>query len=79
MRERHRSLSWGGGQNLFMTGAELKTKREKLGLSQSEFAELLPVNLRTLQDWESDRRPSLPPPYFYRALRDLEVEVKRKR
>ncbi len=30
--------------------------REKTGLSQSEFAELLGVSVRTLQDWEQGRR-----------------------
>ena len=30
--------------------------REKAGLSQSEFAELLGVSVRTLQDWEQGRR-----------------------
>jgi len=30
--------------------------REKMGLSQSRFARLLGVSLRTLQDWEQGRR-----------------------
>jgi putative transcriptional regulator len=30
--------------------------RRKVGLSQSEFAELLGVSVRTLQDWEQGRR-----------------------
>lgn len=30
--------------------------RQKTGLSQSRFAELLGVSLRTLQDWEQGRR-----------------------
>ena len=30
--------------------------REKLGLSQSRFATLLGVSVRTLQDWEQGRR-----------------------
>lgn len=30
--------------------------RGKAGLSQSEFAELLGVSVRTLQDWEQGRR-----------------------
>ena len=30
--------------------------REKSGLSQSRFAELLGVSVRTLQDWEQGRR-----------------------
>lgn len=30
--------------------------RAKVGLAQSEFAKLLGVSVRTLQDWEQDRR-----------------------
>ena len=30
--------------------------REKTGLSQARFAELLGVSIRTLQDWEQGRR-----------------------
>lgn len=30
--------------------------RKKMGVSQSEFARLLRVSLRTLQDWEQGRR-----------------------
>lgn len=30
--------------------------RQKMGLSQSRFAELLGVSVRTLQDWEQGRR-----------------------
>jgi putative transcriptional regulator len=32
------------------------TVREKTGLSQSKFAELLGVSVRTLQEWEQGRR-----------------------
>jgi putative transcriptional regulator len=39
----------------------VKEIREKLGLSQSAFASLLGVSVRTLQDWEQNRRePSGP-------------------
>jgi putative transcriptional regulator len=30
--------------------------RERTGLSQARFAELLGVSIRTLQDWEQERR-----------------------
>jgi DNA-binding transcriptional regulator YiaG len=33
-----------------------RTLREKTGLSQSEFARLLGVSIRTLQEWEQGRR-----------------------
>jgi len=39
--------------------------REKTGLSQARFAELLGVSVRTLQDWEQGRRA---PPGAARTL-----------
>jgi DNA-binding transcriptional regulator YiaG len=35
---------------------DVKTIRENLRLSQSEFANLMRVNVRTLQNWEQRRR-----------------------
>jgi putative transcriptional regulator len=35
---------------------DVGTIREKTGLSQSRFASLLGVSVRTLQDWEQGRR-----------------------
>lgn len=35
--------------------AEIKSIREKMDLSQAEFAELLGVSKRTLQEWEQGR------------------------
>lgn len=35
---------------------EASIARTKLGLSQSEFADLLGVSVRTFQDWEQGRR-----------------------
>ena len=55
-----------------MTGAELKARRESLGLSQAALARLLPVSLDTLQNWEQGVRR--PPTILDRALRDLERE-----
>lgn len=34
----------------------LASARQKIGLSQSEFAEMLGVSRRTLQEWEQGRR-----------------------
>lgn len=35
---------------------DIATVREKTGLSQARFAQLLGVSVRTLQDWEQGRR-----------------------
>ena len=35
---------------------DVRKIREKTGLSQARFAELLGVSVRTLQDWEQGRR-----------------------
>ena len=35
---------------------DVAATREKTGLSQARFAELLGVSIRTLQDWEQGRR-----------------------
>ncbi len=37
--------------------------RQKMNLSQAEFAELLCVSVRTLQDWEQGRRKPSGPAY----------------
>lgn len=36
--------------------SDVKTIRNKIGLSQSAFAALLGVSVRTLQEWEQGRR-----------------------
>lgn len=59
-----------------MDGAGVKAWREARGLSQAELARLLPVNLRTLQDWEATRGKGHPPPFIERALNDLDRELK---
>ena len=38
-----------------MKATEIKRIRSRLELSQSEFAELIDVSVRTLQDWEQGR------------------------
>ena len=35
---------------------DVASVREKVGLSQARFAELLGISVRTLQDWEQGRR-----------------------
>jgi putative transcriptional regulator len=36
--------------------SDVKLAREKIGLSQSEFAQLMRVSVKTLQNWEQNRR-----------------------
>ena len=39
-----------------VTTPDAKAIREKIGLSQSEFAQLMQVSIKTLQNWEQHRR-----------------------
>lgn len=39
-----------------VTSPDVKAAREKIGLSQSEFASLMRVSIKTLQNWEQHRR-----------------------
>lgn len=61
-----------------MSPETLKKWRKEHGLSQSELAMLLPVNLRTLQEWELDRGKGKPPIFLPRALNDLARELRQK-
>ena len=56
-----------------MSPEEIKAWRDEHGLSQSQLARLLPVNIDTLQNWEIGRRE--PPAYLPRALADVEREL----
>ena len=39
-----------------VTAPDAKAVREQIGLSQSEFAQLMHVSIKTLQNWEQHRR-----------------------
>ncbi|AEK63062.1 NadS family protein [Collimonas fungivorans] len=39
-----------------MSPTDVKAVREQIGLSQSEFAKLMRVSIKTLQNWEQHRR-----------------------
>jgi DNA-binding transcriptional regulator YiaG len=39
-----------------ITPLDVKALREQIGLSQSEFARLMRVSIKTLQNWEQHRR-----------------------
>ena len=45
-----------GDHRRFIDVPDVAGIREKVGLSQSRFAALLGVSVRTLQDWEQGRR-----------------------
>ena len=51
-----REIKAGGGRRFTVQGAEATEARLKLGLSQADFAAMLGVSTRTLQDWEQGRR-----------------------
>ena len=39
-----------------LNAPDVKAVREQIGLSQSEFAQLMRVSIKTLQNWEQHRR-----------------------
>jgi len=43
-------------RRFFVSLPEIKVIREKVGLTQSEFAGLMQVSIKTLQNWEQGRR-----------------------
>lgn len=43
-------------RNFIVEVPDVKSIREQTGLSQAEFARLLRVNVKTLQNWEQHRR-----------------------
>jgi putative transcriptional regulator len=45
-----------GAHSRVLTVPDVASIRQKTGLSQSQFATLLGVSVRTLQDWEQGRR-----------------------
>jgi putative transcriptional regulator len=51
-----REIKAGGGRRFTVQVTEATEARLKLGLSQADFAAMLGVSTRTLQDWEQGRR-----------------------
>lgn len=47
----------------------MKEFRTSIGMSQSKFAEYFNIPLRTLQEWEQERRT--PPPYLLDLLKRI--------
>jgi putative transcriptional regulator len=51
-----KSIKAGEGRRYEIEEPDVKVIREQVGLSQSAFAALIGVSVRTLQDWEQGRR-----------------------
>ena len=45
----------------YLEGNEIKTIRKKLKMTQTEFAELVHVSVKTIERWESSKKPSTGP------------------
>lgn len=58
---------------------DVKRIRAKLGLSQSQFAELLGISVRTVHDWEYGRNSPGAPAVALLKLADSGVLTKHKR
>ncbi len=59
-----RAIKHGRGRRLAVpVPVDVKAIRDKLQLSQTAFAALLGVSVRTLQDWEQGRRTPRGPAY----------------
>jgi putative transcriptional regulator len=51
-----REIKAGGGRRFVVQVSQATEARIKLGQSQADFAAMLGVSVRTLQDWEQGRR-----------------------
>jgi len=51
-----RDIKAGKGRRVNVEVSPVAVARRKVGMSQSDFAKLLGVSVRTLQDWEQGRR-----------------------
>lgn len=56
-----------------MTGAELKARRQALGLTQKELGEKLGLSKQTIHNLEVERYPSATPRLLHLALSYLEI------
>ena len=56
---------------------KIKAAREAAGLTQSEVYEVLRIPMRTLQDWENDRRT--PPEWAERLITEKLEQIKEKK
>jgi len=58
---RHIKAGKVGRVTVFMSPAEIKTIRKDLGVTQAEFAAMMNISKRTVEDWEQGRRKPVGP------------------
>jgi DNA-binding transcriptional regulator YiaG len=58
-----------------LSGSPIRTIRSRLGLTQAEFAELIGVSRRTLENWEQGRREPTGPTRAFLLLVDADPDV----
>ena len=58
---RHIKTGKVGRVTVFMSPAEIKTIRKDLGVTQAEFAAMMNISKRTVEDWEQGRRKPVGP------------------
>ena len=64
-----------GRVHVFITPDEIKSTRERIGVSQASFAAMLNVSARTLQEWEQGRRQPTGPARSLLAIAAQRPEV----
>lgn len=62
-----------------MTQIDTKAWRKTYGLTQQEFANLLGVPRRTVEEWEATRGKGKPAPYLELALCELARRLKKRK
>ncbi len=73
-----REIKAGKGKRIEIAEPDIRSVREKVGLSQSAFAALLGVSCRTLQDWEQGRRRPTGPARSLLRIAEKPPEVLRR-
>jgi putative transcriptional regulator len=73
-----REIKAGGGRRFTVHVSQATEARLKLGMSQTEFAAMLGVSARTLQDWEQGRRQPSGAAKVLRKIATVSPKVVRK-
>ena len=64
-----------GRKHVVLTPEEIKAIRARIGVSQSAFAVLMNISVRTVQDWEQGRRRPEGPAQSLLAIASARPEV----